>query len=195
MTAPSQPEPDWREAKKARTRASIQQHALRLFLARGYDATTVEEIAAAAGVSHMTFFRYFPTKESVVESDEYDPLIVQLIAARPASDGPLTAIHQAVRQGLLAVLPADREAILTRTRLILETPALHARMWENQAATRRLFADGLAARQGIDRPTLELDALAAAALGALTTAIMAWAESSGAEDLVGLVDRAFGALG
>ena len=79
---------DWRTRKKAATRRSIQEHALRLFVEKGYDETTVEEIAAAAGVSHMTFFRYFPRKEAVVEYDEYDPLLEQLIAARPAGRSP-----------------------------------------------------------------------------------------------------------
>jgi AcrR family transcriptional regulator len=57
--------------KKAETRHRVQDHAVRLFLRQGYDATPVEEIASAAGVSHMTFFRYFATKEAVVESDDY----------------------------------------------------------------------------------------------------------------------------
>ena len=78
---------DWRARKKAATKHSIQGHALRLFVEKGYDATTVEEIAAAAGVSHMTFFRYFPRKEEVVEYDEYDPLLEELIAARPSTRG------------------------------------------------------------------------------------------------------------
>jgi AcrR family transcriptional regulator len=195
VTATADTGTGWRERKKARTKASLQEHALRLFLAKGYEATTVEEIAAAAGVSHMTFFRYFPTKESVVESDDYDPLIVALIAARPGSEAPLTAIHRAIRQGLQATLPAGRPAILARTRLVLDTPALRARMWESQFATRALFAGALADRAGLERPSLELDVLAAAALAALTTAITAWVESGGTADLVGLVDGAFAALG
>ena len=69
---------DWRERKKAATRQSIQEHALRLFKEKGYESTTVEEIAAAAGVSHMTFFRDFPRKEAVVEYDEYDPVLEEL---------------------------------------------------------------------------------------------------------------------
>ncbi|MGH4006284.1 MAG: TetR/AcrR family transcriptional regulator, partial [Pseudonocardiaceae bacterium] len=73
------PRPGLRARRKAQTRQVIQAHALRLFLANGYDATTVEEIAAAAGVSHMTFFRHFPTKESVVDTDDYDPMIAELI--------------------------------------------------------------------------------------------------------------------
>ena len=62
MTSPD----DWRSRKKAATRQTIQEHALRLFVEKGYDETTVEEIAAAAGVSHMTFFRYFPRLEAFV---------------------------------------------------------------------------------------------------------------------------------
>jgi AcrR family transcriptional regulator len=186
--------PDWRTRKKAATREAIRRHALRLFLRDGYEATTVEEIAAAAGVSHMTFFRYFPRKEAVVESDDYDPLLADLVAARPAGEDPFTAIHQAVRAGLAAVLPDDRDAILVRTRLTLETPALRARNYRNQDDTRELFAVALARREGRIAPDLRIRVVAAAALAALTTAITAWAEGDGAADLVSLVDEAFAAL-
>ena len=77
-----------RERKKAETRARIQEEAMRLFLAQGYDATTVDQIAEAAGVSHMTFFRNFPAKEDVVATDDYDPMMAELIRARPAGEPP-----------------------------------------------------------------------------------------------------------
>jgi AcrR family transcriptional regulator len=182
-----------RERQKARTRRSIQEHALRLFLTKGYQATTVEEIASAAGVSHMTFFRYFPSKEAVVETDDYDPMLVELIRARPDGEGPLTALHRGVLQGLAAVYATDRDALLARTQLIFNTPALQARMGQNLQATERLFADVLAARLRTD-VTLEIRVLAAAGLAALTTAIGVWAAGDGADDLPRLVDRAFGAL-
>ena len=67
MTLVTEPglEPGWRQRKKTATSDRIRASALRLFREQGYDATTVEQIAGAAGVSHMTFFRYFPTKEDV----------------------------------------------------------------------------------------------------------------------------------
>jgi AcrR family transcriptional regulator len=172
----------------------VQGHALRLFLAQGYAATTVEQIATAAGVSHMTFFRYFPTKESVVDTDDYDPMLADLIRARPATEDPVTAVQRALVAGLEAVLPADRDALLERTRLIFTTPALRARQADNQHATRALLAGSLARRAGLSTPTFALQVQAAAALAAVTTALETWADGDGAQDLVALVDAAFAAL-
>ncbi len=190
MSAP----PNRREARKAETRHNVQEHALRLFLAQGYDATTVEQIATAAGVSHMTFFRHFPTKESVVDTDDYDPMIAELIRARPADEGPTTAIHRAIVAGLAAVLPHARDALLERTRLIMTTPALRARQADHQHATRVLFATALADRAGLIAPTFQQEVLAAAALAALTTALVSWSDKASEADLVALVDEAFTAL-
>jgi AcrR family transcriptional regulator len=128
-------ETDWRARKKAATKHAIQEHALRLFVEKGYDATTVDEIAAAAGVSHMTFFRYFPRKEEVVEYDEYDPLLEELIAARPADEPPLAMLHNAIRAGLEKILSTDREALQIRTRLVVRNPVLRSRNIVAQDAT------------------------------------------------------------
>ncbi|WP_314173467.1 TetR/AcrR family transcriptional regulator [Streptomyces winkii] len=182
-----------RERKKAQTRRTIQEHALRLFLSQGYEKTTVADIARAAGVSHMTFFRNFPTKESVVESDDYDPLIARLIRERPADEDVVTALHRALAEGLAAVYEADREALLVRTRLVLTTPALRARVWENQHATERLFTDALTARRPSEDP-LRVRVLAAASLAAMTTALTVWVDRAGDEHLPDLVDAAFEAL-
>lgn len=187
------PEPGPRERKKAQTRRNIQEHALRLFLDRGYENTTVDAVAKAAGVSHMTFFRYFPTKESVVESDDYDPMIARLIAERPPEEDPLTALHRALADGLARVYEADQEALLARTRLILTTPALRARMWHNQSATERLFTDALKQRRPGD-DALRVRVLAAAALAALATALTVWVEGDGSEPLPTLVDEVFRTL-
>ncbi|HEX3283552.1 MAG TPA: TetR family transcriptional regulator [Mycobacterium sp.] len=184
---------DWRAEKKAATKHAIQEHALQLFVEKGYDATTVEEIAAAAGVSHMTFFRYFPRKEEVVEYDEYDPLLEDSIAARPPDEAPITALHNALRVGLQQVLSTDREALLIRTRLILDNPVLRSRNLIAQDTTRDLFARALARRAGRAEPDLAATVQASAALGAIAPALTAWAED-GEADLIALVDSAFTAL-
>jgi AcrR family transcriptional regulator len=184
---------DWRARKKAATKQSIQEHALRLFVEKGYDATTVDEIADAAGVSHMTFFRYFPRKEAVVEYDEYDPLLEELVAARPPHEPPLTALHNAIRAGLEKIRSADRDALLIRTRLVLRNPVLRSRNLIAQDTTRDLFARALARRAGLPEPDLAATVQASAALGAIAPAVMAWAEDDG-EDLIALIDAAFAAL-
>ena len=184
---------DWRARKKAATKQSIQEHALRLFVEKGYDATTVDEIAAAAGVSHMTFFRYFPRKEEVVEYDEYDPLMEDLIVARPPDEPPLVAVHQAIRVGLEQVLATDREALLIRTRLVLHNPVLRSRNVVAQDTTRELFARALARRAGLAEPDLAATVQASAVLGVIGPAMTAWAEGE-VEDLIAVVDDAFAAL-
>lgn len=193
MTAAKPSPTGLRARKKAQTRRTIQEQALRLFLAKGYENTTVEEISAAAGVSHMTFFRHFPTKEAVVETDDYDPMILKLIAQRPEDEDTLTALHQALAHGLKTVYATDKEALLIRTRLVLRTPALRARVWENQHATEETLTRALTSRRP-DQSELATRFLTAAALAALTTALTVWVDSDGAEDLPTLVDTAFAAL-
>src|ERR1700744_4083588 len=98
MLSPGQDQqPGLRERKKARTRASLREHALRLFREQGYQATTVEQIAAAAEVSPSTFFRYFPTKEEVVLQDDMDIRLVEAFANRPPGRPPIPAIRAALR--------------------------------------------------------------------------------------------------
>ena len=184
---------DWRARKKAATKHAIQEHALRLFAEKGYDATTVDEIAAAAGVSHMTFFRHFPRKEAVVEYDEYDPLIEELIAARPPEEPPMSALHAAIRTGLEAILNTDRDALLQRTRLVLSNRTLRSRNMIAQDATRDLFARALARRAGLPAPDFACTVQASAALAAIGPAITAWAKGED-DDPVALIDEAFAAL-
>ncbi|MEU6708157.1 TetR/AcrR family transcriptional regulator [Streptomyces wuyuanensis] len=193
MNGRATPPEGLRARKKAQTRSTIQAEALRLFLSQGYETTTVDQIARAAGISSMTFFRHFPTKESVVESDDYDALIVQLIEQRPPQEHPLTALHHALAEGLAAVYTTDRDALLVRTRLILRTPALRARLWENQHTTEQILTTALAARSG-QEPDLPLRVFASAALAALTTTLTVWVEGDGEGHLPALVDDAFLAL-
>jgi AcrR family transcriptional regulator len=139
----TEPEPDWRQRKKAETRDRIRGCALRLFLEQGYEATTVEQIAAAAGVSQMTFFRYFPAKEDVALADSYDPMIARLLEQTPADWPLLQRIRVVLVQGLAQVYETDRDALLAQNRLIAATPALRDRLWADKIATQQLFLRAL----------------------------------------------------
>jgi len=139
-----------RERKKAKTRAAIQQHALRLFRDQGYSETTVDQIADAAEVSQSTFFRYFPTKEDVVLYDDYDPQLIAAFRAQPAELSPIAALRGAMR-AVLGALPAE-QLDLERERgvLIFAVPALRARFMDEFAATIGVISELIATRTGRD---------------------------------------------
>ena len=180
-----------RERKKMKTRRAIQEHALRLFEAQGYDATTVEQIAEAAEVSPSTFFRYFPTKEDVVTTDEYDPIIAQVYRAQPAGLGAVEALRTTFRQILEEMYHTDKERILTRARIALSVPALRARMWDTQTnETREMLVTMVAERLGRPESDFELQAFSWALTGVLQAVITAWIDSDGELDLPDLLDRA-----
>ncbi|MEX1007915.1 MAG: TetR family transcriptional regulator [Acidimicrobiia bacterium] len=186
------PLPGLRERKKQQTRATIQAEALRLFAEQGYDATTCEQLAAAAGVSPATFFRYFPTKEDVVLQDDYDPLLTASLHERPLHEAPVVAVRRALASTLAPLYLTDAVAIRARTQLILSVPALRARMHEQTRKAEKLLAVELAARAGLDPDNLRVRAVAAALAAALTTAVESWASQGG--ELPARIDEALDAL-
>jgi AcrR family transcriptional regulator len=192
MTLVTEAEPDWRQRKKNATHDRIRAAALRLFREQGYDATTVEQIAAAAGVSHMTFFRYFPAKEDVALSDSYDPLIASVIAQTPATWPLIERIRAALAGGLRQVYAADRDAMLAQNKLIVSTPALRERLWADQIATQEIVLRAL----GQDGPHASFQArvTVAACLAAASTAILTWVDNDGAGELPDLIEQAFDIL-
>ena len=78
----------------------------------------MEQIAAAAGVSHMTFFRYFPAKEDVALADGYDPLIATALEQTPAGWPLVERIRAVLVQGLSQVYATERDALLAQNKLI-----------------------------------------------------------------------------
>jgi AcrR family transcriptional regulator len=187
----TRPEPDWRQRKKNATRERLRASALRLFREQGYDATTVEQIAAAAGVSHMTFFRYFPAKEDVALSDSYDPLLVGLLEQTPAGWPLIDRVHAALLRGLRQLYDADRDTLLAQNKLIVSTPALRDRLWASQIATQQLILQAVGAGE---RPSFRDKVTVAACLAAASTAILTWVENDGTPELPDLIERAFDAL-
>jgi AcrR family transcriptional regulator len=166
---------------------------LRLIANRGYDATTCEEIAAAAEVSPATLFRYFATKEDMVLKDSYDPLIADAVRARPARESSLTAVRRGLADAFALVYQGDVEAIRQRTALILSVPALKARSREQQDSLVTHLTSALADRNVRNDTDLEIEVAASSFAAVLEVAVGRWARDGG--DLPSLVDAAFVALG
>ncbi|WP_329567144.1 TetR family transcriptional regulator [Kitasatospora sp. NBC_01266] len=184
-----------RERKKQRTRRTLRREAYRLFSEQGWENTTVDQIAAAAEVSPATFFRYFPTKEDLVLTDEYDPPMTAALLARP-DDEPFLASARAVLVPMLRVIMQhDRDELLTRLRLVLDVPSLRARMLQQAAEPQAVFLDVLTRRAKLTAPTLDMRVLTAAFAAATTETVLYWAEQGGEQDIADLLDRTIVALG
>jgi AcrR family transcriptional regulator len=171
--------PGLRELKKQRTRIAIQEAALDLIVRQGYDATTCEQIAAAAEVSPATLFRYFPTKEDIVLQDDYDPLMAAAVAARPARERPFQAVRRALGETLAQLPDHEMATVRERTRLLLSVPALRARLHEQSEAARVALADVLAIRMGRPPDDLAVQAIAAACAAAVSVGVERWARDGG----------------
>jgi AcrR family transcriptional regulator len=145
---------------------------MRLFAERGYDATTVADVAAAAEVSSMRVSRYFPAKEDLVMADEYDPVIVERIRARPAGEPLIRRIGAALVESAQGHSPADRAMLLARVRLGLSVAALRARMWDGQYRSQRYIVEALRGENPDPDRELELWVATGACLAAAAAAIV-----------------------
>ncbi len=182
-----------RERKKARTRHAIQRCALALFERQGYDATTVEQIIEEAEVSESTFYRYFPTKASVVLDDDYDPLLVEAFRAQP----PELSTLQALRAGFRAVFDemsaqemAEQHA---RIALSLSVPDLRASMLDQFAQAMRMLAEVVGERSGLGADHPQVRTLAGAVVGAAIAAMFTLGGDPDV-DLVSAMDETFATL-
>jgi AcrR family transcriptional regulator len=185
---------DLRERKRTRTRLMIQTEALRLFDEKGYSQTTVEEIADAAAISPRTFFRYFPSKEDVVMWDEYDPLALELLEARPDVEPFAESFRAVIRESLGGLLRNDPERLLSRIRLAATVPELRARFLDEQTQGIDQIARFLATKRGTPVDDLALHVIGSALLGAISVALDRWQGDDGKSDLLALIDRATDAL-
>lgn len=169
-------QPGLRERKKAKTRAAIQEHALRLFRERGYDDTTVEDIAAAAEVSPSTFFRYFPTKEDVVIFDVLDDELFSVYRRQPSSLSAVAALRATLGEIFGALTKDQLDAQLEREELTRTVPELRVRMIEEMLRTFELFAQLVAERSGRTSHDPRVRALVGAVLGVM---IGVWVDAQG----------------
>ena len=163
-------EPGLRERKKAKTRSAIQEHALRLIRERGYAATTVEDIAAAAEVSPSTFFRYFPTKEDAVLYDDLDPIIFAAYAAQPPDLRTVAAMRNVMREVFGSANRANLAKQGERADLVFSIPELRMRMLDELLRSLQLIAQLIADRAGRPADDPRMRALAGAIIGVVFAA-------------------------
>ncbi|MEA5455141.1 TetR/AcrR family transcriptional regulator [Sinomonas sp. JGH33] len=160
-------------SRRARTRERLQSVALGLFEAQGYDSTTVAQIAAAAEVTEMTFFRHFAAKERVVVDDPYDPLLGKAVAAQPREVPPLRRALAGFRAAV-AALPDDDELLRRKVRIASRTPSLRSAVLGSTQATEDVVVGALR-EGGASEPAARV--AAAALLAGLGAALLAWAET------------------
>jgi AcrR family transcriptional regulator len=188
--------PGLRERKKARTKTTIQQQALRLFREQGYQGTTMEQIAAAAEVAPSTVFRYFPTKEDLTVLDDYYSLadaIAQALAAQPRELHPVGAIRAAIGAVFAALSDEERAARYERDLLMVRIPELWAANLGLIVKGRRQLCAAIAERLGRDQREPQLRVLVDAAVGVGLGVLIDWAENP-ESDPAGALDAAFGLL-
>ncbi|MFI9174207.1 TetR/AcrR family transcriptional regulator [Streptomyces lincolnensis] len=183
-----------RERKKIKTRTAIRDATYALVREQGYDATTVEQIAERAEVSPSTVFRYFPTKEDIVLTDEYDPLLLQELRTRPADEPWMDSLRYVMRKAIDLALSEEAEATRLRAHLMVQVPAVRSRMLESMSATGRMLSEAVAERTGLDRESLEVRVYTMGLIGGLSETSLHWAENDFRDDLRDLLDRALTVL-
>ncbi len=193
-TPPGTPKVGLRERKKIQTRQAIRRAAYRLFEEQGYDATPIDQIAEAADVSPSTVFRYFPTKEDIVLTDEYDTVLEAGLRTRPADEPMVESMRRVTVEALREIAAADRGELVQRIRLIREVPAIRGRTAENTARDAALISAVLAERTGRPAGDLELRVISAAILAALQEAMLNWVEGGESAELEALIDQTMDVL-
>ncbi|MER5374152.1 TetR family transcriptional regulator [Streptomyces sp. NPDC002553] len=188
------PRPGLRERKKIKTREAIRAATYALVEEQGYDATTIEQIAERAEVSPSTVFRYFPAKEDIVLTDEYDAVLLEELRGRPADEPWADSIRHMLREAVRTGVEEDREVARLRTRLMVEVPAVRSRMMESMSATGRMLCTAIAERTGRDPDSLEVRVYAMSLLGGLMETSLYWAENGHRDDFADLVDRSLRVL-
>jgi AcrR family transcriptional regulator len=176
-------------SRRERTRDRLVDAALELFERQGFEVTTVAQVAAAAGVTEMTYFRHFAAKHGVLFDDPYDPVIVAAVGAQSSTLDPLRRAARGLRQAWAQVPEPEGDVVRRRVRIVAATPSLRGEMWRNNAETERLVAERLVADGAEPLPA---KVAAAAVLAGVTAALLEW--SLGVTSLADTIDLALDTL-
>ncbi|MGX7678416.1 TetR family transcriptional regulator [Jatrophihabitans sp. DSM 45814] len=183
------------DRRRATAIAEITKVALTLFAERGFSEVTVDDIAAGAGISQRTFFRYFISKDDLLLQfqSHLDERLLAAFRARPSSEGPVTALRAAY-VATSTVAEADRPRILTVGRLLRETAQLRGRAASIAPDEDRVIVE-LAKRMGLDPVTDPRPGIVfAASRAAAAFAWQRWIDEGGPGDAANYVDFALALL-
>jgi len=187
-----------RDIARRAVRAEIAAKALQLFLAQGFEETTVNQVAAAVGMSGRSLFRYFDTKEDMVIGGlvELGHDVTAALELRPADEDPWTALRHALEVCVESLELEDDEVGLRRAKMLANTPSLRTAMLDKQLRWQQLLVPHIENRlRASGQPqTLQARALVSAALSCLDVAATVWTEVEGSRPLTNLVDDAFAAV-
>lgn len=182
-----------RERKKARTKLAIQEHAVRLFRDQGYAQTTIEQIAEAAEVSPSTVFRYFPTKEDLVTTDEIDPLVYAAFEAQPPELTLVQAWRAAIASTYSQLTQVEVETEKDRGLLFLTVPELWGASLGSITKSTDMLIELSARRTGRDVHDPRLRTAVGAIFGVLLLAAFDWVRKPD-RDILAVIDDAFDQL-
>jgi len=186
---------DLRSRTRENVRVQIAEVAFNVFAERGFDAVTATEVAEAAGISRASFFRYFESKEDAVfvAQEEMGAKIAARLRERPAGEDAWSALRNSL-DPLIAAYRESPSHALARLRLIRSTTKLRSHQLERFDQWKQLIGTALAERLRRDEVDVPIVALVSAALAAMGAATSRWVASDGADDLIELIDEAFGAI-
>lgn len=193
VVVPAPAAPRSRGRARSTSKDELGRIGLDLFIENGFEAVTVDDIAAAAGIGRRTFFRYFPSKNDVAWGD-FERLLEAFrgaLAETPAGVPPIEAIRTAVRR--FNDVPGDElERHRHRMRILLGTPELIAHSTVRYAEWRAVIADFIARRRDVPPHSALPQAVSWACLGISLAAYEQWLSSD--EDLLDLIDVSFAGL-
>ncbi|OON81742.1 TetR family transcriptional regulator [Streptomyces tsukubensis] len=185
-------------AQRLKLRRGLAAAAMELFATKGYEATTVDEIAAAAGVARRTFFRHFRSKEEAIFPDHDDTLVraEAVLNAAPPHEYPLDTVCRGIKE-VMKMYAASPSVSVERYRLTREVPTLREREIASVARYERLFTryllghfDEHAHQNGNDDPLLA-EVAASAVVTAHNHVLRRWLRAGGEGDVEAQLDRAF----
>ncbi|PKR88313.1 TetR family transcriptional regulator [Pleomorphomonas diazotrophica] len=182
-----------RQRKRRETLERIRDRGIRLFIEKGYAATTLEEIAAAAGISRRTFFYYFKSKDEILLSLQADvgALLADALRRVPADRRPLDAIRDAAVSVCASIPEGDMIAL---DRLMRESEAVQARKQASYVEQEKALFAALSERWPDPARQTGLRLVAMLAIGAMRLASETFNREGGKRPMAELLNEAFDAL-